>query len=176
MAWFVTLHYSANNWAQTGYIIGTLNTSSTTTRAIYWEFNVNNDWDVLFDSGHTIPNNDNGYMEVWQSSYSGGNYYATGKVYMTNGTAFSRTYNMGPNNANGNAYHETEAIYAGTYNGNCSVYSQYSTSSGLKYTTSVGTEPKTGGTNCGTSYSSADTNYNVQLVSGCNNSINFWGG
>jgi hypothetical protein len=188
--WAVNLKFprcvecSFESWAQTGYMIGTGQGETAESRLIYFEFSVNGADSFGLVTGYTIPDNDAGYAEVWQSSQDAqGRYIATAKVYSpSNGISVSTSHNMEAYNVNGKAQHWTEAVYPGSYSGDCNVFEQYTHSSGAVYTTSVSSsEPKTSGTSWSATGCWGWSNYPYSIAksgphSYCYENIDFWGG
>lgn len=181
--WWVDLAFPSGGWTQAGIGMGTFDGQTISSRSIYFEQSINGIGtpSMVYVSGHTIPNGDSGYMEAWLYVGSNGHYWTTDEVSSSSQGTWSTNYDLGSSSASvsyGTGQHPTEAGYTGTYT--CNYYSQYTESSAPVYATTLGTEPKVGGTGWSYCYTLINSPYNLLLSTGssCNalTQFYFWGG
>jgi len=182
---YVNLGYSndAYSWSQTGYGYGNLSKAIgiSNSRNVYMEFAIAGRAQAgsyLF--GTSIPDNDQGYLEVWTYNYdmSSGHYTARGEAYSPAwSTYYVSSQDMGIFLSSGPVETSTEAWYM-NYNNPCDNYSPYSTTSGAVYTTAVwGSEPLSSGLGWGScAPGTVNYPYNVAAVGLCNQTVQYWGG
>jgi hypothetical protein len=174
---YVNLSFDSTDWAQAGYVNGTLDSTTFTALTIYFEFGVSGTGNLYTVSGHTIPIGDKGYSEVWQSSVNGnGDYIDTAKVYSPYWSeSYSVDYNVGTK-VDGVSLVSTEVDYLPPYSGSCDQYSADSVAHNLVYKDSIGSaEPKTGGLSWTSCYPLENSPYSIS-TSTCSGTNDFYGG